>query len=446
MITDKILAEQISGSVYIGGADNTNISIVTTRLRNQTAGKYVPNLSKDPKIDTTPVDTIAPLDVFAKDGYYVVDNKIFRHKVYAMQDASRKSLKPTDVKWVFNEHVFDKIDWKTSNHVPLLELYRRRAQQLREKYSYLVLAFSGGGDSTNVMDSFILNNIHLDEVVVHWPRHLTAGRYTPNLSSDATNFMSEWDYLVEPKLKWLEKTAPKTKITIVDNMMDLRPKEPGSNLVTLSSRHTYNGHKRYQAWDDVLLERQKVHKNCAIIQGVGPPRLVTVGRHLMTYFTDLEDSRSDITDQGLHRNVEFFYCTPDMPEIVREQTHACLQGLRAKPAMIDYVGAWAVDGKFNHKDISRPGCEIRRRWIKSILYPTYDYTQLQVNKPLNHNHRSEWFSWLYDNPHSKEIVQPHISAITSHENIIDPSFFVKINGVVVRYVEFKTKMYHIGDI
>ena len=417
MIIDKILAEQMS-----------------------IAGKS--------GIDTTPVDTMTPLNVFAKHGYYVVDNKIFKHKVYAMQDASRKSLKPTDVKWVFNEHVFDKIDWKTSNHVPLLELYRRRAQQLREKYSYLVLAFSGGGDSTNVLDSFVLNKIHLDEVVVHWPRHLTAGRYTPNLSSDPTNMCSEWDYLVEPKLKWLEKAAPKTKITIVDNMMELRPEEPGSNLVTQTTHHTYNGIKRSQAWDDVLLERQKVHKNCAIIMGVSPPRLVTVSRHLMTYFMDnmVVVPRSDITDQGLYRNVELFYWTPDMPEIVKEQAHACLRGLRANPAMTDCIQAWAVDGKTNRRDVSRADNEIQRRWMKSILYPTYDYTQLQVDKPSDANNRPELFSWLYDNPHSKEILQPHFSAIASHQKIIDPSFFVKVDGAVINYVAFNTKMYHIGDI
>jgi len=45
-------------------------------------------------------------------------------------------------------------------------LYALRARQLREKYDYLVLYFSGGADSTNILKTFIDNNIFLDEIVM----------------------------------------------------------------------------------------------------------------------------------------------------------------------------------------------------------------------------------------------------------------------------------------
>ena len=45
------------------------------------------------------------------------------------------------------------------------ELYRQRAHQLRDKYDYVVLWFSGGADSNNVLNSFIDNDIKIDEVV-----------------------------------------------------------------------------------------------------------------------------------------------------------------------------------------------------------------------------------------------------------------------------------------
>lgn len=395
-----------------------------------------------------PVDSITPLAHFAKEGYYIVDKEIFRHKIYAMQQATRKGLKPKDIKWVFNDDVYGKLDWKTPSSVPLTEWYRRRAQQLREKYNYLVLAFSGGGDSSNVLDSFVLNNIHLDEVVVHWPRKQTAGKYTPNTSTDASNLMSEWDFLVVPKLKWLEKVAPKTKITIADNMEDMRREEPYERFVEITTRHTWNGIRRYRAFDDVLSERQKKHKNCAIIMGISPPAPVKVNRHFMIHFFDAVTSSmygSDYTEFGLVRNVEYFYWTPEMPELVREQAHALLNNIRRNPQYSKFMHPYSVNGVRQAASLTRRDLENQRRWIKSVLYPTYDHQSLQVDKNTSPIHKPEWFSWIYSNEHSIEIVQPHMSAVISYQKLIHPDFLIIRNNEVHDYCTFGSKLYYVGD-
>jgi hypothetical protein len=413
-----------------------------------TSSLIIPN-STVTNINNTvkPVDTLAPMSMVAKDGYYVVGKNIFKHKVCAMQEATRLGIAPNQVEWVFNNDVFSSVDWKTPSDLPLSEWYRLRAQQLREKYSYLVLAFSGGGDSANMLDSFVLNNIHLDEVVVHWPRHLTAGKYKPSMSSDVTNYSSEWDYLVEPKLKWLAKVAPRTKISILDNMTELRPEEPDENIVKLSVRHTWNGIKRYEAWDELLLDRQHRYKNCAMLLGVSPPTLIKKDRHVFTYLTDNFTCfyNSDYTDQGLQRNVEFFYWTPDMPELVREQAHACLKNLQLHKHLLYFIGNWSP-GNIKTSGINKLDREDYRRWMKSVLYPTYDSKQLQVDKVTSSIYRPEWFSWFYDNPHSDEIWQPHASAVMAHQKLINPDFFQLLDGNVVNYVSYYSKLYHIGDV
>lgn len=43
----------------------------------------------------------------------------------------------------------------------------RRMRQLREKYSYVRLWFSGGKDSTLTLSTAIKHNIHIDEIVIH---------------------------------------------------------------------------------------------------------------------------------------------------------------------------------------------------------------------------------------------------------------------------------------
>lgn len=407
------------------------------------ASSHQSNLAAAHKV----VDTVAPLEFFASGGYYVVDKEIFRNKIYAMQAATRKNLKPSDIVWVFNDDAYKNLDWKTPSGLALTEWYKMRALQLREKYDYLMLAFSGGGDSSNVLDSFVLNNIHLDEVVVHWPRSQTSGKYNPSMSTDATNFSSEWDFLIEPKLKWLEKVAPNVKITIYDNLVDMRAEEPVEEFVELTTKHTWNAIKRYSGLDDVFFARQEKYKNCAIMLGVNPPLPSRLGRHFLIRFGDPVPStyQSGYTSRGM-RTVEFFYWTPDMPELVREQAHALLTNLRLYPEFLDLVPEHSLDRSKSARPMPRRQIENQRRWIKSILYPTYDPHSLQVDKNTSPCHSSEWFSWIYDNPHSTEIIQPHRSALTSHQNLIDSSFFIQRDGIVHDYYMYFSKPYHVGDL
>jgi hypothetical protein len=409
-------------------------------------------LSKDSPTQVqnlAPVDSRTPFDCFAHNGYYVVDGKIFQHKVYAMQEATRKNLKPKDVTWVFNNDAYEKVDWKVSSGLPLTEWYRQRALQLRAKYDYLILAFSGGGDSTNVLDSFVLNNIHIDEVVSWWPRSHSAGNYRPSMDSNVENFRSEYDYLVEPKLKWLEKVAPNTKITICDNLQDLRPEEPTDDIVEMTTNHCWTGIQRYRAIDDVYFERQKKHKNCAIIMGVNPPVPVLVKRHLFITFYEFGTNTqysSDLTNRGL-RNVEFFYWTPDMPQLVREQAHALLANLRANPQYANIISKKAITSN-TRTEVSNhhaQNSELQRRWVKSVIYPSYDSRALQIDKHKSPIHRPAWFSWFYDNPHADEILQPHYSAITAHQNLIHPDFFIKRGNEIHNYVQYHSKFHYIGD-
>lgn len=84
-------------------------------------------------------------------------------KVQAFEIGKRLGRKP---RFFFFDQVLRTIDWTTEPTEPLSQLYRERAQQLRDQYSKISLFFSGGFDSTNVLETFVKNNIHLDEVVV----------------------------------------------------------------------------------------------------------------------------------------------------------------------------------------------------------------------------------------------------------------------------------------
>jgi hypothetical protein len=227
----------------------------------------------------TVLDSTAPFDLFAKNGYYTVGNCIAVTQGVAVQESSRTGL---PIAWHFNDQEYRAMNWRTSWNLPISEVYRLRAQQLRDKYKYLVLWFSGGADSTVILQSFINNNIHLDEVVVAWPSTTSQGQYTPNtVDKSASNFISEWDFAIKPRLEWLAKVSPGTKITVVDFLVDLPEIEDFEDTWTIVEKSSYYTIKRQRALDKIVTERFNHYGDgLASIAGVAPPMISVIKSRL----------------------------------------------------------------------------------------------------------------------------------------------------------------------
>lgn len=392
----------------------------------------------------TVADTVAPFEHFAKNGYYTVGNKIYSHKIYALQAATQSG---SIVQWHFNEDVFSKFDWRTREQVPLTELYRIRAQQLRQKYEYLILCWSGGADSTNILDTFLTNNIHLDEVVVLWPVTQTQGKYTPNLSVEGTNMNSEWDYAIKPRIEWLNKHHPKIKVTVQDFLIEPNKHEYADDTVTVTEKHGYVTIQKYRAFDS-LLEDRSLSRHVGVMVGVSPVDVVRLDDYLAVYFMDtpLTGPKADYTINGCPRNIEYFYWSPDLPELIKEQGHILLSHLNQNPRSREVVPCLRLQKDLTFKLTHTADHELLRSLRKSLLYPTWDNRILQVKKAQDTHHYLNWYSWFYNNPHSKEYLDPWRSAIESHQRLIDPKYFKIVNGVVGNYIDFRSKPYILGRL
>jgi hypothetical protein len=228
----------------------------------------------------------------------------------------------------------------------------------------------------------------------------------------------------------------------------MRSSEPTEDLIAVTARHNYIGYLRYKAIDKELLDRQKKYKNCAMIMGINPPMIARINRHLVSYFWDPVTSMyaSDYTENELYRNIEFFYWTPDMPEIPIIQSHALLDDLNLNPGLVNLVPVWELKTANGRPGWVKHGDENTRRWMKRVLYPTYNSLSLQVDKNTSPILKPEWFSWFHDNPHSTEIAQPHYSAIRSVQNLIDPCFFYGNDNEIHDYLPYRSKFYYIGDL
>jgi hypothetical protein len=146
-------------------------------------------------------------------GYYQVGHNNYVKKTDALVAATKSRL---PVHWNFHDDVYSAADWTRRPAGTLRELYRIRAQQLRDRYDYIVIHFSGGADSWTVLNSFLSNNIPVDEVYTRWAR--AERKYTKANALDRRecNLSSEYEYATEPVLKEIQKKFPNTCIYVDD--------------------------------------------------------------------------------------------------------------------------------------------------------------------------------------------------------------------------------------
>jgi len=154
-------------------------------------------------------------------GFYEIGSQVYWDKASALMAGTRQNLGWSDIHWNFNDVEFGQFDWTIEPPGNIRDYYHARARQLREKYDYLILNCSGGGDSTTMLYAFINQGLHVDEIFV---RHATAGTNKYNATNkifDPSNEFSEFEYAALPLIKWLENVSPRTKITVHDFSLDI---------------------------------------------------------------------------------------------------------------------------------------------------------------------------------------------------------------------------------
>lgn len=98
-------------------------------------------------------------------GCYECGGQLFHSKLQAILHDER--YQPADgVRFKFNDEIYSQYNWSIEPTETLEQLYLRRAIELREKYDYLVLHFSGGNDSCQILETFVDNNIKIDEIFI----------------------------------------------------------------------------------------------------------------------------------------------------------------------------------------------------------------------------------------------------------------------------------------
>jgi hypothetical protein len=370
-------------------------------------------------------------------GFYTVGSTKHYIKPEALIDATKTGHFP---EWNFNRNVFDHYAWDVEPEIGLRELYRIRAQQLRDKYDYIRLEVSGGGDSATAAYSFILNGIHLDEVVFRYPKTGEKNVTDDPFNTKPENTLSEWRYAAQPLLQWIATHAPRTKITVHDYSEDMLASEHDESWVYRTKDYFQPGHAFKHTVDAVDSHKTTLDqgKSVCMLWGVDKPKVCIKDKKWYLYFMDVQANNAN-PEVGQWNNItnEYFYWTPDLPELLCKQAHTIRRWFDLPTnKYLQHLARWP-----NYSFAQRTTFE---HIIKPLLYPDYDPATFQTSKPTNsfYNEMDHWFYTNFQDTHAYRVWQAGLQHLTSN---IDPKYFNKEMGRAVGFVSFISPFYCLGD-
>ena len=390
------------------------------------------------KIEHTSVNGIL-LEPNKKLGYYLVDNQIYYNKYHALLEASKRNQQ---VRWFFNEDAFIRFPWNVEPEESLDELYRQRAQELRDQYDYIRVEASGGSDSTTVIFSFLLNNIPLDEVVFRYPKGGEKDVVGNANDMRSENTLSEWEFAAKPLLDWIKTNYPQVKITVHDYTESLiQEAETKDESWVFRTRHYLQpGHiNKYQANGNVE-HKTLAEKNLRIcvLWGVDKPKITLKDGKFFLYFQDGQASHSDQAI-GEYTNItnEFFYWSPDACKLLAKQAHTIKNWFeQPEHANMQNVLHWP-NSNFSIRTIYE-------QVVKALIYSKYDLNTFQTFKPTNNiwNEMDFWFHHNFKDTRAYQVWQDGIDYLT---NTLSPEFVKHLYGKPTNIIVFDTPLYYFGD-
>jgi len=337
-----------------------------------------------------------------KFGFY----RVGELKFYSKFDAADVAVKVNQpITWHFNDEVFGLHDWTKEPVATMSEIYRIRAQQLRDNYDYLVLWYSGGADCDNILDTFVDNNIRLDEA---------AGVINMAADSNRDGYLNGEIYnLTIPKIQkiqessqpWMMHTLLDLCQPTIDYFSNIANKFDWIHKVSQYVNPNYMARSQIVKTQSHWMNMINSGKRVAFIWGIDKPKIAGIGNDFTLVFRDVLDAATITHHQvddvpGLFD--EMFYWTPDLPELIIKQAHVLKRFMKTLPSTSHFLTSEKLD--------RNPVITINGKlyWLKydgihTALYPKWHPRPFQV-KPdsLIFSPRDNWFFNLPDTDVAKQ--------------------------------------------
>ena len=359
-------------------------------------------------------------------GYWSIGGLYFFDKVECLRYASQNKI--TNIKYHFFDSAFNLLDWSKEPSETLPEMYKTRAQQLRDEYDYLILCFSGGADSTNILRTFTDNNIRLDEIFCDFPvdaLEKTKHKFTYN-GNDPAFVSFEWYTSAKPDLERLSKTHPEIKLSIYQtNVNEIVSAVENNEYHKYARSSIITPLPRFHKLYELARERSK-YGRVACIYGVDKPR-ISYNAHTRKFYSKYSDftnsfsvfSSDLFSDSQL--SVEFFYYSYNYPQLNQKMSFAIKNSV---------IGLAARNDMNEFKTLLQSGhnqfyvFEAHHDHFKKALYgDNWDSNKWQAKKPSDIFHAPS-HQWFFD---------PDLTSNTLRESY-DKQLLELLHGIDGRFI------------
>lgn len=367
-------------------------------------------------------------------GYYQLSNKVYYNKIDALLAAKTDEMP----KWHFNDAEFDQVNWSQEPDFDIGTLYAERARQIREKYDYVVVFFSGGADSTTVVNSFVDNEIHLDEVVIGHPESGMRD-WVNKWDHDPRYTASEYHYTAEPFLKKLEVRSPRTRITVNDYFRDMIDTYKSDEWI-MGARDYFHPSfiSRYSKKNLTHIKALcEAGKRVAFVYGVDKPKVTIIGNRYCAFFIDvLANTCTWDIEHYPDCATELFYWTADMPLLPVKQAHLVINWLD-RPENQHHRESIQLDVGYAKSQRHKTNYD---RAVREALYPQWDMSLFQTHKSMS-NITAEQDAWFFGEHQNTHIYDTWRAGINHLLQLVPDRFLQQDDqGVAQGLMTFRSKI------
>jgi hypothetical protein len=377
-----------------------------------------------------PVDKVEPFGVWA------VNNQLFYSKRNALINASNNGC--PEVTWHWHDDVWKNFNIEKLGKRSLTALYRERAQHLRDSYDYLILSYSGGADSHNILMSFLDNNIKLDQIFVQQPfMYLDSSKHKPNTTDKtARNLVSEWDYCIKPTLEYLAQHHPEIKIEVSDWSKRITKSYYNEDtfLNARGSNHGAGTMARNLNNSTMALNEFDKGKKVASIYGFDKPMLA-LGKDKKRVHMYFGDTTMTLASNYVG-SFEPFYWTPSLPELPFEMAFQVFLYYKLNPNLQELL--LQHDMKHTHDVVNSM---LREVTLKVCYSDTWDFRKFQADKPFSVGSRTDRDFFIYEYSNFEKPVNIWEYHLTDFYKEINKKYLATDNFMK----QIRTNYYYIGS-
>jgi hypothetical protein len=249
--------------------------------------------------------------------YYSKDNVTFTNRIQALNYNYETGK---NIYLYYYDHIYDKLNWKIEPIESLDFHYRQQAQRIRDEYDYVILCYSGGYDSTHILETFYYNNIKLDKIVITGPFSQDS-HFGSDENHNREIYLNAFPHINELSLSNIVQLIDYS--TMYGNIKQFSVYELGENWVEEIGCKFSPHHFFWRDLDKFVVPNKYKDKKVAIVWGTDKTYFPENMKIKGFKFRDGPLTSYSRFHQPKNNNIENinFYWDPNYPLIILKQLH-----------------------------------------------------------------------------------------------------------------------------